>query len=85
LPGLGARTLGGSGGSVPSRLGRQSKRKFAELGLANPLVNVNRKLLNMAIEIEDLPMKDGDFSIVMLVYQRVYAVHICTLNGLKIF
>ena len=68
------------------RLGRQSRSRICRTGATGPgLVNVNRKLLNMAIEIEDLPMKNGDFPIVMLVYQRVYAVHICTLNGLKIF
>ena len=37
-----------------------------------PLVNVNKKLLKMAIEIVDLPMKNGgSFHSYVAVYQRV--------------
>jgi hypothetical protein len=31
------------------------------IAIKYPLVNVNKKLLKMAIEIVDFPMKNGDF------------------------
>ena len=49
--------------------------KWVDLGY--PLVNNTKKLLKMAIEIVDFPIKNGDFpwfSIAMLVHQRVVTV-----------
>ena len=49
----------------------------------------NKKLLKMAMEIVDFPVKHGDFSIAMLNYQRVSCVF-CFLGdvlklGIKVF
>ena len=41
-----------------------------------PLVNIQKAIENGPVEIVDLPIKHGDFSIVMLVYQRGYISHI---------
>ena len=41
----------------------------------NPLVMANSLLLNMAIEIVDLPMKNGDFHSYVKNYQRVDSIN----------
>ena len=47
-----------------------------------PLVMTNSLLLNMAIEIVDLPIKNGDFHGFLYVYQTVHLNHI-SLNHIK--
>ena len=49
-------------------------RFFLEESMKTPtgLVNVYSLLWKMTIEIVDFPIEHGDFSKVMLVYQRVY-------------
>ena len=46
---------------------------YPQFSSISTLWSTNKKLLKIAIEIVDLPIQNGGFSIVMLVYQRVFS------------